>query len=53
MTEDIILLELNSRSNTIQESSIVIIIADAMIIMNIIADAVITADMSIANNSCA
>ncbi len=52
MVEDIISLGLDSRGNTIQESSTVITIADAVITTDIIADAVITAKVGIVNNSC-
>ena len=53
MAKNIVSLELDFRDNTTQESSVVMTIADTMITANIIADAVILANMSIANDSCA
>ncbi len=52
MVKDIILLELNSMDDITQESSAIMITADAMITVNIITDTVIMADMDIANDSC-
>ena len=51
MIEDIVSLELDSRSNITQESSAVMITADAVVTADITADAVILDDTSIANNS--
>src|SRR6266542_1116726 len=51
--EDIISLGLESRSNTIQESSTVMTTADAAVTADITADAVILDDASVANDSCA
>ena len=51
MTEDIILLELDSRSDTAQESSIVMTTVDATVTVNITADVVISDDVGGANNS--
>ena len=53
MAKDIILLELDYRNDTIQESSIVMTTADAAVIADITASAVIMDDASMANDSCA
>ncbi len=53
MAKDIILLGLNSKNDTTQESSIVIITADTAVTADIIVDAVILDDAGIANDSCA
>ena len=52
MTKDIILLELNSKSDTTQESSIVIITVDAMVTADITINAVIMDNMNVVNDSC-
>jgi len=51
MAEDIILLGLNSKDDTIQESSIIMITADAMDTAYITANAIILDNVSIATNS--
>ncbi len=54
MIKDIILLELNFKDNIIQESSIIMIIADAAVTMNNTVNVInnnCTEDISIANNS--
>ena len=51
--KDIISLELDSRGDTIQESSTVMITADAMAIADITADVIILAETGVANDSFA
>ena len=51
LAEDIISLELDSRDNTIQESSIVITIADAAATADITAGVVILDDADVANDN--
>jgi len=51
MAEDIISLELNFRSDIIQESSVVMTTADATTTVDITVNAVILDDVGIANNS--
>src|SRR6266511_1478404 len=53
MAEDIILLGLDSRGDTTQESSAVMTIADAMAIADITVGVVILDDTGMANDSCA
>ncbi len=53
MAKDIISLELDSKDNIIQESSVVITTMDAVAIMDITVNAVILDNAGIANNSCA
>ena len=53
MAKDIVLLGLNSRGDTIQESSTVITTADTMVTVDITTDAVILDNAGIANDSCA
>ncbi len=53
MTEDIILLGLDSRGNTTQESSAVMTTADAAATVDITANAVILDDAGVANDSYA
>ncbi len=50
--EDIILLGLDSRDDTTQESSVVMTIADAVVTTDITADAVILDDVDKINDSC-
>ncbi len=50
--EDIVSLGLDSKGNITQESSVVMITADAVVIADNIADAILLEDMDIANNSC-
>ena len=52
MAEDIISLELDSRGDTTQESSIVMTTANAAMTADITADAVILNDADVANDSC-
>ncbi len=52
MAKDIVLLGLNSRSNTIQESSVIIIIMDAATTADIIVNIVIMDEVSVVNDSC-
>ncbi len=51
--EDIVLLELDSRGNTTQESSAVMTTADAAITADIIMDVVILDNAGVATDSCA
>ncbi len=51
--EDIILLGLDSRDDTTQESSAVMIAVDVTVTADITANVVILADVSITTNSCA
>ena len=53
MAEDIILLGLDSRDDTTQESSAVMTTADTATTANITAGAVILDNMDMANDSCA
>ncbi len=50
--EDIVLLGLDSRSDTTQESSVIMTIADAVVTADITADAVILDDVGVTNDSC-
>ncbi len=52
MAKDIVLFGLNSRSNTIQESSVIIIIMDAATTADIIVNIVIMDEVSVVNDSC-
>jgi len=52
MTKNIISLGLDSRNDITQESSIVITIADAVVIVDIIVDIIILNDAGIANDNC-
>ena len=52
MTKDIVPLEMDSRGNITQESSVVMTTADAMATADITADAVILDDADVANDSC-
>ena len=52
MAEDIVSLELNSRGDITQESSAVMITADAMVTADIIVDVVILDDVSVTIDSC-
>jgi len=51
--KDIVSLELNSRGNTIQESSIIMTITDTVVTADITVNAVILNEAGIANNSYA
>ena len=51
-TEDIVLLELDFRGDTTQESSVVMITVDVMMTANITADVIILNDVGMANDSC-
>ena len=51
--EDIVLLGLDSRGDTTQESSVVMTTADITVTVNITAGAVILEDAGIVNNNCA
>ncbi len=51
MAEDIVLLGLDSRGDTTQESSVVMTIADATMIIDIAVDTVIMDNADIANDS--
>ena len=51
--EDIVSLGLDSRGDTTQESSAVMITVDAAVTADITADAVIMDDVGVANDSCA
>ena len=53
MAEDIILLGLNSKDDTIQESSIIMTITDTVVTADITVNAVILNEAGIANNSYA
>ncbi len=52
ITEDIVLLRLNSRNDIIQKSSVVMTIADIIVTVDITVDIVIYKDVGIANDSC-
>jgi len=52
MAEDIILLGLDSRDDTTQESSVVMTTTDATMTANITVGAVILDDADVANDSC-
>ena len=53
MAEDIVLLGLNSRGDTTQESSAVMTTADAAVTADITVSAVILDNADVANDSCA
>src|SRR6266498_3352527 len=53
MAKDIISLGLNSKGDTIQESSAVMITADTAMTVDITASAIILDDVSVINDSCA